>query len=408
MLPQVGTIRPMEATQAHRTIGRRLREVRYWRGKSLRVVAELAGISEGYLSKLESGHRALDRRSLIVALANALQVAPSELTQLPMPPPANGGSDASIEAVRQAMMAVTRGRPGGEVATADELRARVEALHPGGESRDLKRVGAALPSLIRDLHTSIAAGRDVAELLDLAVLLHAQDTRGWLWIHSASLDLRWQAASLAQQAAQERGTPTALGIAAWGAVVEMLAGGAFDLAQDELDATSVPTTSPESMQLAGMLTLQRSLVAASADRPADVTGPLDEAAELAQRTGEGDAFWLGFGPTNVGIWRMASALEVGDYDQVVRIAGGLQPEAHHSRERQATYWLDYGRALARLRGRRDEAVVALRRAEELHPTRVLRNPLARDILTELVMRSRQDAVGRELRGMAYRAGLGIG
>jgi hypothetical protein len=398
----------MEAPDDTRTIGRRLREVRYWRGKSLKAVAELAGISEGYLSKLESGHRALDRRSLIVALANALQVAPSELTQLPMPPPANGGSDASIEAVRQAMMAVSRGRPGGVVAPVDELRARVAALHPGGESRDLKQVGSALPSLIRDLHTSVAGGRDVAELLDLAVLLHAQDTRGWLWIHSASLDLRWQAASLAQQAAQERGTPTALGIAAWGAVVEMLAGGAFDLAQDELDTISVPTTSPESTQLAGMLALQRSLVAASADRPADAAGPLDEAAELAQRTGEGNAFWLGFGPTNVGLWRMASALEAGDYDQVVRVASGLRPEAHHSRERQATYWLDYGRALARLRGRRDEAVVALRRAEQLHPTRVLRNPFARDTIAELVMRSRQDAVGRELRGMAYRAGLGIG
>jgi hypothetical protein len=33
--------------------------------------------------------------------------------------------------------------------------------------------------LIRDLHTSIATGRDVAELLDLAVLLHSHATVGW-------------------------------------------------------------------------------------------------------------------------------------------------------------------------------------------------------------------------------------
>lgn len=31
------------------TIGQRLREIRHWRGKSLRVVAELAGITESDL-----------------------------------------------------------------------------------------------------------------------------------------------------------------------------------------------------------------------------------------------------------------------------------------------------------------------------------------------------------------------
>ncbi len=51
--------------------------------------------------------------------------------------------------------------------------------------------------------------------------------------------------------------------------------------------------------------------------------------------------------------------------------------------------------------------MALLRAEELHPTRVLRNPFARDMLAELVSRSRQDSIGRELRGMAYRAGLPV-
>jgi hypothetical protein len=45
-----------------RTIGQRLREIRYWRGKSLRVVAELAGISESHLSRLERGERQVDRR----------------------------------------------------------------------------------------------------------------------------------------------------------------------------------------------------------------------------------------------------------------------------------------------------------------------------------------------------------
>jgi transcriptional regulator with XRE-family HTH domain/tetratricopeptide (TPR) repeat protein len=387
-----------------RTIGRRVRQIRNARQKSLRVVAGLAGMSTTVLHRIETGQRALDSHSETVALANALAVAPQELTRLPVPAPANGGTEIAVDDVRVALMAVSCGRPSGQVVTVEELRARVDELHPG-TSRDLKEVGAALPGLIRDLHTTLNAGRDVAELLDLAVLLHAQDTRGWLWIHSASLDLRWQAASLAQQLAQRRDTPTALGVAAWGAVVEMLASGAFDLARDELDAVSVPTSNPESMQLAGMLALSRSLVAASDKRPQDVEPALDYAEELAQRTGQGEAFWLGFGPVNVGLWRMASLLEVGDYDRAVGVAEGLNAQEHPSPERRATYWADYGRALARIKGRQDEAVRAIWRAEQLHPTRVQRNPFVREVLAELLSRSRQDAAGRELRGMAYRAGL---
>jgi hypothetical protein len=64
-----------------------------------------------------------------------------------------------------------------------------------------------------------------------------------------------------------------------------------------------------------------------------------------------------------------------------------------------------GRALARVRGRYDDAVLAFRRAETIHPHRVQRDSFAREVLAELLVPSRRDAIGRELRGMAYRAGL---
>lgn len=50
---------------------------------------------------------------------------------------------------------------------------------------------------------------------------------------------------------------------------------------------------------------------------------------------------------------------------------------------------------------------AFRRAELLSPLHLHRNPVARDVLAELLTRSRRDAIGRELRGMAYRAGLPV-
>jgi hypothetical protein len=52
-------------------------------------------------------------------------------------------------------------------------------------------------------------------------------------------------------------------------------------------------------------------------------------------------------------------------------------------------------------------VVALRRAELISPHRIQHGPVVREVLAELLARSRRDATGRELRGMAYRAGLPV-
>jgi ATP/maltotriose-dependent transcriptional regulator MalT len=183
--------------------------------------------------------------------------------------------------------------------------------------------------------------------------------------------------------------------------------GAVDLAHAELDAVGVPTTTPESTQLAGMLAVCQAFLAMAENRPGDVDAPLQLAAELAERTGEVNAYGLGFGPQEVGQWRARTAMEVADHEEAARVAESLTVQTHPLRSRQADYWVTYGRALARLRGRRDDAVVALRQAELILPHYVQRDPLVRDVLAEMLTHSRRDVVGRELRGMAYRAGLPV-
>ncbi|MBV8540148.1 MAG: helix-turn-helix domain-containing protein [Pseudonocardiales bacterium] len=294
----------MDVDDDARTIGRRVRQFHYSRGKSLRVLAGLAGMSKSKLDRIERGEVALDSRSDTVALANALRISPSELTRLPLPAPCNGDTDAAVEAVRLALMAVSRKRPGGHVVGVQELRARARAV----ESSDYRRRGELLPGLIRDLHTSIMAGHDVAELQKLAVLVYAQTTRGWLYVVGAPLDLRWEAATLAQRAAEELDEPTMLGVAAWGAVNEMVAAGAFELAQDELDTVAVPITSPESTQLASMLSLSWSLVAAADKRLGDVEAALDHAAELNRSGYDRDrvAYTSTMSAGSFFIWKAAS------------------------------------------------------------------------------------------------------
>lgn len=344
---------------------------------------------------------------MTVALADALQISPSELTRLPVPGPANGRTDSAVDAVRLALLAAVTGRPGGDALDVAELRSRIADLLDAQQACRHDTVGGNLPALIHDVHTTLLAGRDGAEVSTLVPLLHVQGTQAWLRDVGAPLDLAWQASTLSQQAADQLGDPQTRGRAAFGTTHGLLAAGAFDLARAQLEPTlsAVSTATVEGMQLAGMLAFTRSLLAAAEGNRGDVTAPLETAAELAERTGEANAYWFGYGPTNVGVWRMAVSLEAGDHAQAVAVAEGLDPRRIPSPQRRAAYWADYGRALARMRGRRDDAAWALRRAELISPTRVHRHPFTREVLAELVARSRRDAVGRELRGMAYRAGL---
>lgn len=388
------------------TIGRRLRLIRHAKGMSLAAVAGLAGLTPSQLRRLESGERAVDRRSLIVALARALRIAPSDVTALPVPAPGDGAADAAVAALQHALLAIRHDRPGGQVLPVEALRTRTQRLREARRRCAFTEVGTALPSLIRDLHASVSAGRDGDALLALTVTAHAHLTQRWLRDAGAPIDLRLQVATLTRNTAHEHGDATTLGVAAFGAANTLLAAGMVELARAELDDTTAPATTPETVGLVGMLTITNSLVAAADNRPADVAAPMEAATELAERVGgEDDRLGFGFGPTTVELWRMALALEIGEPDRAVRIAQRLDPQRHPFATRRATYWVDYGRALVRLRGRRDDAVRALRTAEGIFPARVHRNPFARDVLSELLMRARQDAVGPELRGMAHRAGL---
>jgi hypothetical protein len=85
------------------------------------------------------------------------------------------------------------------------------------------------------------------------------------------------------------------------------------------------------MQLAGFLALRRSIIAAAAGRPGDVDASVEYATDLAERTGEGNTYGLGFGPIKVGLYRMSGLLEIGDNERAAGVAESLSPEAHVNR-----------------------------------------------------------------------------
>jgi transcriptional regulator with XRE-family HTH domain len=388
-------------------IGRTLRQIRHARGKSLAVVAGLAGISPSYLSRLESGDRALDRRSLIAALAEALDVAPSEITGAELAVPGEADDDRAMNDVRLALLAVSMEDPRGEIQHTEQLTARVADVMAALNNADSAHAGAALPALILDLHTTANGHRDEPEVLRLLALAHMQGTQAWLATIGAPIDLGWQAATLTRRAAERLHEPVSLAVSAYGTSLGLLNAGAFDLAARTLTGVDLPLITSEDLQLAGSLALASSLVSAARKDQSGRSSALEHAAELAERTGEANVMGFGFGPSNVGVWRMQGALEAGEHAEAAQLAETINPDALTVKARKAVYWRERGRALARLPRQRDAAVLALRRAEQISPDHVHRHPFTRSVIAELLAKAKRDAVSRELRGMAHRSGLPV-
>lgn len=387
-----------------RTIGTRIREIRTWRRKSLRVVAGLAGISAGYLSRVERGERALDSRRILFALADALQVAPSELTGQPYPP--SDAAESAGHAAVQALRAVLRDAEIGELVRANrplpELEVAADRADAAAAASDYAALGEIAPGLLDELYAHDADSKARNQLL-----VRALHDAFYLTKDLGHGDLAWAVSGHLERAALGLGEPT------WGAVAGFVRSHAVlgkgsrprALRLAERATEVVAPDGEDAGQVYGMCHLSAALHNASLGDQGAARSHLAEAEDVAEHTGEGRFAGLMFGPTNVGVWQLAVHIELGNAGRGIELARRVNVAAIPSAGRQATFYSDLALALARVRGREQQAVEAIRRAEQLAPGRVRTRPTVRATVTELLHRTRHDSTGRELRGLAYRMGI---
>jgi transcriptional regulator with XRE-family HTH domain len=321
-----------------RTIGQRLREIRYWRGKSLRVVAELAGISESYLSRLERGERQMDRRSLLEALAAALEVAPGELSGARELTSAEGMSEAhaAVVALRIAVADNVLDDPAGDASRpwpdlAAMLHRVNNELRPAA---DYAGIGLVLPDLITDLH-AVAAGEPAHRRNALYGLLDVYTAAGFVAKHLGEPDLASVAAMHARAVVAQLDSP------AHSALAEFLrAQGVSSPARSRSMALAARAadrvapcvgSDPGAAEMYRMLHLTCALNAAALRSPAESA----EAAEVAARVGSGTNFGhQGFGLVNYGFWEVHLAVERGEGGKVRQLARsrGLATERAYRQE----------------------------------------------------------------------------
>ncbi|UQA93723.1 helix-turn-helix domain-containing protein [Streptomyces halobius] len=410
----------MDEEQARR-IGERLRSARRQRGMSLRSLAGLAGVSVGYLSMVENGHRLLDRSSHISAFAEALQIAPSELTGQPFAPagPHASAAHEAIPALRLALMGLTMATPPDRRPPEEPvavLAERVETANRLYHAAEYGTLAAGLPALLADLHSAAEAVEGPARHELLKLLADAYHPACTLLLKNLGYtDLAFIAVTRAAEAIAELDDPVYWALSGFFHTHVLMSAGSPTqaLAQATAAANTLEShlTSPDAHALLGELHLiSATSLTQDRQRPGntradEVRGHLAEAADLAGRTGETRAWHLNFGPTNVGIHQVSLNTDLGLHGEAVTAGDGVHPEALDAPGRQAAFHADLGRSLAHLRGREAEAVTSLLAAEQVAPQRIHANAQVRNTVEYLTDRQLPAHTARDLRGLAHRIGL---
>ncbi len=369
-------------------------------------LADLVGWPKSAVSMLETGARGLDSRARLRQLAEALRVAPTDLTGEPYPLDAPGLADAQagVPALESALMEYRIGDSAdSEPRGLAELEARVRGpLLAARINADDGASIAELSDLIMELQ---AYGRDE---LALRLLATACAEATYALRNVGQVALGWIAAERAAEAAALVGDPVMMAAAEFTRAHSRRSVG-HGMARAAAAADRMPErlveTDPRAQEVYGMLRLTAALAAQIRGDQVEVRTQEGEAARVAELIGERADAWEYFGPANVGVWRTTLAVEAGEPARALEHAAEVDV-SKLKRSRRAALLLDAARAHHQMgRGHDRQAVAALRQAEQLASVRMRASPWARDLVEVMLAHSVREAGGRELRGLAYRMGL---
>lgn len=241
---------------------RRLREIRAWRQLSVRAVAELSGISFGYLAKIERGEKPIENRRVLEALAATLKVSPAELTGKPYLPVDDDSAEvrASMAAIEDALTGWWLGEmPDAPSRSWQDVSADVTRLNTVlRPEAALTEQAVLLPHLIRDLLA--AAGDPKHGRSALVGLIGAYKSAAYLAHDLGFAGLPTLAVERMRQAAEALGDPAEYADVSWRRA--QLLSGANRRRQYEI-ATAVADAPDAYPHVRGMANLTAALSAAS-------------------------------------------------------------------------------------------------------------------------------------------------
>lgn len=379
------------------TIGERVAYYRRRRGMSQEALAGLAGRTSDWLGKVENNRHELDRLSVIRRLADALDVAVGDLIGYPTLLDWTSDSGTStVPALRAALMDYRQLTPILDAPGADaeppelvELEREVNAVFDAYQASRFGFAAGRAPLLLADalLATRQYTGGDSARAHELLAMSY--QAAASVLTKLGESDLAWMAAERGLAAAQQANNTSITGSLFRSVAFALLSNGRHEPAMQLVESAAAflqPTLTDGDAELHsvyGMLFLAGSMAASRSEDRGRTGDYLREAEESAARMGgDGNYLWTAFGPTNVAIHRVNTAMELGDAQLAAEIGPGLNTEGLPV-ERRVRHLLDVARAFNQT-GRRDDGISTVLDAERMAPEQVRHHYLSRQLVLSWV------------------------
>ncbi|HYJ33797.1 MAG TPA: helix-turn-helix transcriptional regulator [Candidatus Binatia bacterium] len=381
-------------------IGRQVRRFRLAGGMSQQQLADAAGLSQPFISKIESLKKPVTSRHTLLALAEALHVPSQELLGIPLPASTREDlvSLSAVAGIRAALdypdePVIWRPRR--------ELVVLARTIMAARMACDYGLISAGLPALLAETRAAHDAGhRWAGPLLVRGLVAGSLTLRpiGWQ-------DLAMRLAEAARRVATDTGHADDYAAAEFAYAQALLASGSRRRARS-VAVQAADALPPTERVWAGMLHLHAGLCASSAGEQGGAASHFEQAETLAATPGdEVDPWLMEFTRDNVRTWRIAGALEANGTDPDRAVNLSLQVNRTHlvTRQRASRFDMDAGRAWY-LAGKPERAVAFFLRAHEVAP----QETRTRSSVREIVGQMQRDARGggsAELRRLVQAMGV---
>ncbi|MGC0330622.1 transcriptional regulator with XRE-family HTH domain [Streptomyces sp. SAI-170] len=406
------------SSEERRVFGARVAELRKQRGLTQGELAAAIGRTSSWLSQVERGIQPVNRLDVLRLLADGLGV-PLQVLQPDAPQPAEQEPAAQAETndLDQARL-VLSGHPAVDIllspredfrpSTMQDLREAAERIWDLTHTDQFAELSAALGPLVPRLERACRTAPEEyrAELHGLTARIY--QALAAAFVRQNEADAAWVAADRAIREAELSGEPLGVFAGIYRLAHAFVRLKHLDQAE-HATATAVnalqayvkdhePT--PQHLSVLGSLHLMLALVHARAGERSAARGQIEKARKVAHQLGEDrNDFNLEFGPTNVEIQAVSTAVDLGDAGEALDIGDSLDASSL-SIERQARLLMDLGRAHAQRRHFGD-ALSCLLAAEELAPEMIHTHIAAREVIRELMLVAGR-AASDELRALAER------
>lgn len=408
-------LRGKEVEPRDRAFGKRVADLRKARNLTQQqLAAMLNNRTSGWMSQVERGIQPVRRMDVLQEIADALGVSTQTLNP-DAPPPSPPADPAPIHSndLDGARLVISGhpalnallGLPGQSPVRLDALSAQVDEIWELTHQARFAEVSELVTDLVPELEQAVRTVDVDDRPHAYRLLARAYQALAAAFSRQGDARSSWVAADRAVAAGELSGEVLLVFAGVYRMVHAFVRLGSNDQAEravtEAIAALSQRTElTPPGLSVLGSLHLAKALVHARCGQRSEAREEIEKARQLADRLGEDrNDYNLEFGPTNVAIQAVSTAVDLGDAGEALDIGATIDAAAL-SPERQGRLLMDLGRAHAQRRHTGD-ATECLLRAEELSPETVRTHTAVRAAVKELVLVSGPN-VRSDLMGLADR------